>query len=71
MVGPRSNEHIDTLNALLSDVAAKENVSFIDLNTILTDDDGKLRAEYTYDGLHPTDEGFAVITEAILNTVNA
>ena len=66
MVGSRNKEDICALNARLETLAAEKGVTWLDLTAALSDENGELKKEYTYDGLHPTAAGYQVITEYIL-----
>ncbi len=46
------NREVDKLNKLLSDYAKKNNIDFIDLNSLTADKDSFLRPELTWDGVH-------------------
>lgn len=47
-----SNAKIDEFNNALSKMSKELNIQFIDVASILKDDQGKLREEYTSDGIH-------------------
>ena len=66
MVGKRTNAGIKSVNEKLKKVAADNGAVFLDLTEALSDETGNLKRNFTYDGLHPTAEGYAVITEKIL-----
>lgn len=46
------NREVDKLNKLLSDYAKKNNLDFIDLNSLTADKDSFLRPDLTWDGVH-------------------
>lgn len=52
------DEHIDVVNTALKKLAAWEKLVLIDLNSGFKDDSGKLKKEFTYDGLHLNAEGY-------------
>lgn len=64
--GRRTNKAIATLNSGLEVLAKKYNVTYVDLTDDLIDDEGRLKKEYTYDGLHPTVFGFEAVAERII-----
>lgn len=61
-VNPRKNKDILTLNTKLT--TFKE-VTYVDLFSSLADEKGRLREEYTFDGLHLNALGYEVVTEII------
>ncbi len=52
------DEHIAAVNAAMKELAAREGATLIDLNTAFQDEKGKLKKEFTYDGLHLTAAGY-------------
>lgn len=58
----RSNEDIRTINAKL---AALPDIRFMDLYSRLADSEGRLRSEFTVEGLHINQAGYSVITETL------
>lgn len=66
MVGARKNSDIKIVNQKLKALAKEKNVIFADFTELLSDEKGKFKKEYTYDGLHPNARGFAVITDELL-----
>ena len=65
MVGIRNNKDIQLLNSMLKDMCQQKQVVFVDLYTLLEDEDGNFDNQYTYDGLHPNAQGYVVITQAL------
>ncbi|MDR1043854.1 MAG: GDSL-type esterase/lipase family protein [Candidatus Adiutrix sp.] len=57
---PGLNRRIRAVNRQLEGEARKMGLSFIDLYSPLADEEGALRPEYTYDGLHFSAEGYRV-----------
>lgn len=47
-------------------MAAEENVRFLDVTALLADENGNLRNDYTYDGLHPNVSGYLAVRDAIV-----
>lgn len=60
------NDKVLALNALLKQIAAEEQVRYVDLMPILADENGYLRDDYTYDGVHPSAAGFLAIRDMII-----
>lgn len=61
----RDNSNIKYINTELKKFCSENNLTFIDLYDSLADRDGDLKAKYTYDGLHLTEEGYKVVTSVI------
>ena len=57
----RTNERIREANAAVEALAARLGHRFIDVNAPLTDDQGRLRAEYTIEGMHIFEAGYRAI----------
>lgn len=62
----KKNAKIPELNTRLKALADKHSVAFLDLTDELSDSNGNLKAEYTYDGLHPNVFGFEVVAEKVI-----
>ena len=59
-------------NVKIKALSEKYNFTYIDLFTLLLDSEtDEIRAEYTNDGVHLTDEGYIVLTNAITPVLNA
>lgn len=56
---------VTELNTLVKAIAADSGATFIDLTETLADTDGKLRKEFTNDGLHLTGAGYKAWTNNI------
>ncbi len=56
---------IDTVNKELSEKAGEKGYTYIDMFSVLVDENGCFTADYTYDGLHPSEAGFRVIAEKL------
>jgi lysophospholipase L1-like esterase len=61
----RSNKRISRLNGLLKVLCLNENYSYFDLAEHFADEEGKLKAEYTEDGLHLTAKAYEKWTEIL------
>lgn len=66
MVGKRTNADISAANEKIKTIAQENGAVFLDLTEDLADENGDLKREFTYDGLHLTAAGYAVVTEKIL-----
>jgi lysophospholipase L1-like esterase len=51
-------DHVISVNKLISQLAIDENVSLINLYPLFLDNQGRMDAKYTYDGLHLNTEGY-------------
>lgn len=60
------NHIVDTINCKLKQLEAQYNLSFIDLNSSLANDDGLISLDLTSDGLHPNELGYLAVTEQLL-----
>ena len=65
-LGGRDSATVKALNEKLAAMAAEENVRFLDVTALLADEDGNLRNDYTYDGLHPNVSGYLAVRDAIV-----
>lgn len=57
----RNNEKIAAANAEVKKLAEKHGQKYIDVNANLKDEKGRLRAEYTIEGLHINEDGYRSI----------
>ena len=57
----RPNSKIIELNRWIKECAAKHNAIYVDYFTAMLDDQGALKQDLTYDGLHPNDAGYNLI----------
>ncbi len=57
----RSNEKIAAANEEVKKLADKLGAKHIDVNAPLKDEKGRLKAEYTYEGIHIKEEGYKAI----------
>lgn len=65
----RTNEKIAKANAAVKALAGKVKAKYIDVNRNLTDDQGRLKAEYTVEGMHIYEEGYRAILPDVLEYV--
>lgn len=62
----RTNEKIDLANAEVKELAAKHGQKYIDVNKNLKDEQGRLKAEYTIEGIHIWESGYAAIYDDLM-----
>ena len=60
------NDQVLALNGLLAELAAEENIRYVDLTSVLADESGYLRDDYTYDGVHPSTSGYLAVRDLII-----
>jgi len=60
------DEHIAAVNEGLKKLGAQEHITVIDLHQHFLDSEGRLKKEYTLDGLHPNAAGYAVWKKILL-----
>ena len=59
----RTNENINIANAAIENLAAKKGCRFINVNEGLADERGKLKKEYTIEGIHMYANGYQVVLQ--------
>lgn len=62
----RNNEKIRTANAEVKKLAEKHGQRYIDINRNLMDEQGRLKAEYTIEGLHINEDGYRAIYDDMI-----
>lgn len=70
MVGTRDNKRIIKLNKMIRENSKEYDYTYLDFHSLLKDEDGLLKLEYTIDGLHISDEGYKLITKEIMKIIN-
>ena len=65
MDAAEDREHGDEANALLEQVAQRQEVTWINLYPLFVDDQGRLRADLTNDGLHLMGKGYLIWRDAL------
>lgn len=65
----RTNEKINCANAEVEKLAHRHNQKYIDINRNLKDEQGRLRAEYTIEGMHITEDGYRAVYEDVMSYV--
>ena len=59
----RTNENINIANAAIENLAAKKGCRFVNVNEGLTDERGKLKKEFTIEGIHMYANGYQVVLD--------
>lgn len=65
----RNNEKIAAANREVEKLAAKHGQKYIDINKNLKDSQGRLKAEFTIEGLHINEDGYRAIYDDIMKYV--
>ncbi len=65
----RTNEKINTANLEVEKLAARHHQHYIDINHNLKDKLGRLKAEYTIEGMHINEDGYRAIYDDIMKYV--
>ena len=51
------NQNINTVNSIIKELATQKSVTLLDIASLMTDSEGKLKREYTTEGIHFSQEG--------------
>ena len=62
----RTNEKIAEANKLVEQLAMKHGQRYIDVNRGLKDEQGRLKAEYTIEGMHIKEDGYRAIMDDLI-----
>lgn len=65
----RNNEKIAAANEEVKKLAEKHGQRYIDINRNLKDDQGRLKAEYTIEGMHINEDGYRAVYDDIMKYV--
>lgn len=65
----RNNEKINAANKAVEELAARHKQRYIDINDKLKDQQGRLKAEYTIEGLHINEKGYKAIFDDLMKYV--
>ncbi|MGN0665816.1 MAG: GDSL-type esterase/lipase family protein [Huintestinicola sp.] len=65
----RTNEKITAANAEVKKLAEKHGQRYIDINRNLKDEQGRLKAEYTIEGMHINEDGYRAVYDDIMEYV--
>lgn len=66
----RSNERIKELNIKIKSLAGESGNNYYDLFSIMIDDEGNLKENFTKDGLHLTEQAYTVWAEDLRKIIN-
>lgn len=66
LIGSRSCEKIRALNTELKELAERQNVVYLDLTDLLSDEEGRLKQAYTMDGLHVNELAYRQIAARVM-----
>jgi lysophospholipase L1-like esterase len=66
----KQNAPVREFNTRLKRLAAEYKCTYIDLNSLMADGEGRLKAEFTNDGLHLTEAAYALWRGRILETMS-
>ena len=67
----RTNERIREANRAVEALAARHGQAYMDFNAPLTNEQGRLKAEYTIEGMHIREEGYRAIWPAVAAAILA
>ena len=59
------NQKVEQVNTHIAQMASEKGYTYVDLNSQMKDESGKLIASYTDDGIHPNGNGYAVWTNLL------
>lgn len=62
----RTNEKLRAANLRVKALAEKHGARYIDINRGLTDEQGRLKAEYTIEGMHITEDGYRAVMDDLI-----
>ncbi len=65
MVGERDNKRIRNINKMLKQKSTKNHYQYLDMYSVLMDENKNLDLSYTTDGLHLSEKGYKVVTKEI------
>ena len=65
----RTNEKITAANAEVKKLAEKHGQRYIDINKNLNDEQGRLKAEFTIEGIHINENGYRAVYDDIMKYV--
>ena len=68
--GERTVAHIRHLNDLLKELCRQHNYEYLDYYTPLANEEGRMRQEFTTDGVHLNDQGYSRIAPVVIRSLN-
>ncbi|KAF0129307.1 MAG: hypothetical protein FD155_2535 [Bacteroidetes bacterium] len=63
--GMKPASKIIALNKMIEKYALEQNHTYLDYHSPMTDEQSGLKAEYTYDGVHPNRKGYLLMAELV------
>jgi len=63
--GMRPASKIIALNKMIEKYALEQNLTYLDYHSPMADEQSGLKAEYTYDGVHPNRKGYLLMAELV------
>lgn len=69
MVAKRTNKNISKINEGIKAICEEKDVQYIDMYSLLVDEEGNLNVDYTTEGLHISAEGYEVITNELMKYI--
>ncbi len=68
--GNSPEKKIPKLNSIIQDYCSKNNFYYLDYFSAMTDGENGLIKSYGYDGVHPNEKGYLVMTKAVEKAIN-
>jgi len=65
----RDNDKIKNINKEIKKMCKEKKVTYIDLYSLLVDDNDQLNIDYTTEGLHLNNEGYKVVTDELMKYI--
>jgi lysophospholipase L1-like esterase len=70
LTGERTVAQIRHLNDLLKELCKQQNYEYLDYYTPLANEEGRMRQEFTTDGVHLNDQGYSRIAPVVIRSLN-
>ncbi len=71
VLSTRTNEAIAAANTAVKDLADRKGCLYIDLNKGLTDEEGRLKKEFTIEGIHMYPNGYRIVLENLMPIIRS
>lgn len=65
------NNQVLAFNQWLREYARQHQLLFVDFAGAMSDENGFLRADLAYDGIHPNEQGYKIMTQALEKSLNS
>ncbi len=65
----RNNDKIKSINKEIKKMCKEKKVTYIDLYSLLVDDNDQLNIDYTTEGLHLNNDGYKVVTDELMKYI--